>query len=370
MAIQVDPASDRSDRRRFLEFPYTKYRGHPNWIPPLRILEAARFTPGKYPFYEHAEVELFLAREGGIVVGRIAAIDDALHRETHAENLAAFGYFEAESEAAAVALLGAVEKWARARGRDTVRGPLNPSLNDSAGLLIDAFDRDPMLMMPYNPSEYPRFLEHAGYRKIKDLLAWTIALPWNDDHPVVRTIARFRGRLDVTIRTFDRRGIERELERFHEIYCRAWSRNWGFVPPTAAESRQLVSDLKQLIDPALVLRADVAGVPVGCAVAVPDLNQVLKGTDGRLFPRGWMRWLARKRLMTQGRLLLAGVIPEYRHGLVYVLLMTELLKRAGSRYRRAEFSWVLEDNSDINNAAASIGATRDKTYRVYQKEIR
>jgi GNAT superfamily N-acetyltransferase len=368
--ITVTPASDRASRRQFIDFPYTLYRGDPRWIPQPRIAERARFHP-RHPFFAHADIEMLLARDAGRVVGRIAALDDRLHNETHHDNLAAFGHFEAESEEAARALLAAAENWARARGRARMRGPLNSSLNESAGLLIDAFDADPMVMMPYNPPQYAGFIERAGYGKVKDLLAWIIDLPPGhaETERLSRVSARIRSRNGLTIRPVDMSAFNEEIERFVDVYCRAWGGNWGFVKPTKAEVHQLAFELRHLVDKDLVIAAEVNGRMVGCAIALPDLNQTFKGTDGRLFPLGLLRLLARKRIVTQVRVLLFGVVPEWRRTGLAVPLFVELLSRAGSRYRRAELSWVLEDNQMTNSSVAMLGARQYKMYRIYQKEL-
>src|SRR5262245_61563593 len=170
--IDVRRVDGRRDFGRFIDYAYERNASDPHWVPPLRISERERLTPRKNPFFAHADVDLFLARRGDRVVGRIAAIDDRLHNERHRDNVAMFGFFEAEDSAATDALTRTIEAWARTRGRSSMRGPINPSLNESAGLLIDGFDSDPMLMMPHNPPEYAAFLESVGYRKVKDLFAW------------------------------------------------------------------------------------------------------------------------------------------------------------------------------------------------------
>jgi GNAT superfamily N-acetyltransferase len=367
--ITVTPVRDRAGRRQFIDFPYLLYRGHPHWVPPPRLMESARFKPG-HPFFEHADMALFLAWTDGRPVGRIAAIDDRLHNETHRDNLADFGHFEAESEEAAWALLDAAEAWARGRGRARIRGPLNSSLNESAGLLIDAFDVDPMVMMPYNPPEYAGFIERAGYRKAKDLFAWIIDLPGAiHTERMSRVVAWFKSRHGLTIRSVNLSAFEAEIERFVDVYCRAWAENWGFVKPTTAEARQLASELRYVVDADLVTAAEVDGRLVACAIALPDLNQVFKGTGGRLFPTGLLRLLARKRIVTQVRLLLFGVVPEWRGTGLAAPLVVDLLTRAARRYTRAELSWVLEDNDLTNDSIATLGGRRYKTYRVYEKEL-
>ena len=367
--ITITPATDRASRRRFIDLPYTLYRREPRWIPQMRIAERARFHP-RHPFFAHADIALFLACDRGRVVGRIAAIDDRLHNETHHDNLAAFGHFEAETEEAARALLAAAEGWARARGRARIRGPLNSSLNEAAGLLIDAFDVDPMVMMPYNPPQYAGFIERAGYGKVKDLFAWIIDLTGAPEtERVARLCARIRSRHGLTMRSVDMSAFDAEIERFVDVYCRAWGENWGFVKPTRAEVRQLASELRYIVDKDLVMAAEVNGRMVGCGIALPDLNQTFKGTNGRLFPLGLLRLLARKHIVTQARVALFGVVPDWRGTGLGVALFVELLSRIARRYRRAELSWVLEDNQPTNRTIAAMGGRQYKTYRVYQKEL-
>jgi hypothetical protein len=368
--IDIHPVRGRRDLSRFIDYAYLRNRRDPHWIPPLRIAERERLSPKKNPFFGHADVELLVARRDGRLVGRIAAIDDHLHNEVHKDNVAMFGFFEAEDLAAALALIERVETWARQRGRTSVRGPLNPSLNESAGLLIDGYDTDSMLMMPHNPPEYAGYIEAAGYRRVKDLYAWLYDLGRPMNPVIERLAARVRDRERITVRRLELGDFKREAERLRAIYCGAWEQNWGFVPPTPEEFRRLANELRPIFDPRCSVCAEVDGRPIACAVAIPDINQVLKGTDGRLFPLGLIRLLWRKSIIDQARLLLLGVLAGYRGRGLYPLLLVELHRQvAGSRYRRAEFSWVLEDNRDINQPAEQAGARRYKTYRVYQKAL-
>jgi len=369
--ISVRPVAGSREFRKFVGYPYERNRGDVHWVPPLRIGESERLRPKKNPFFAHADMELLLAFRDGRIVGRIAAIDDHLHNQTHRDNLAAFGFFEAEDATAAGALLASVEGWARQRGRSAVRGPLNPSLNESAGLLIDGFNTDPTLLMPHNPPEYATFVERAGYAKVKDLYAWLYDLRMGMAADVERMADRLRTKHRMVIRPFDLTQFAREVGRLREIYCGAWENNWGFVPPTDDEFKRLAAEMKPILDPKCAVCAEVDGRPVACAVAVPDINQVMRGTDGRLFPLGLIRLLGRKRVIDQVRLLLLGVLPEYRLPGLFPLLISELHKSVtnNTRYMRAELSWVLEDNHEINKPVERIGAVRYKTYRIYQKAL-
>jgi hypothetical protein len=368
--LQIRAVASRRDFRQFINHPYERYAGDPHWIPPLRLSEHERLTPSKNPFFDHAAVDLFLASRNGRIVGRIAGIDDRLHNDTHGDRMAAFGFFEADDAETTKSLLQCVEEWARRRGRAHVRGPLNPSLNESAGLLIDGFDSDPMLLMPHNPPQYGEYLESAGYRKTKDLFAWLYHFDREPPAIVSRLAKRIGERAGIVVRQLEVAEFTEEVERIRAIYCDAWEHNWGFVPPTRDEFRRLAAELKPIFDPRCAVCAEVDGRPVACAVAIPYINQALKGTNGRLFPLGLVRLLLRKRYIDQVRLLLLGVEAKYRALGLYPLLLHQLNRQiSGGPYRRAEFSWVLEDNRDINQTAELAGARRYKTYRIYQKSL-
>lgn len=347
------------------------YAGAPHWVPPLRRDEWRRFDRGHNPFFEHGDIRPFLALRDGVVVGRIAAIVDRLQNEMHRERTSWFGFFEASDAEAARLLLGAVERQALDAGHDVVRGPANPSLNESAGLLIDAFDVAPYVLMPYNPPSYASFIEAAGYRKAKDLLAWDIDLTAPRPARIDRLGDRVRRQHEIVVRAVNLQQFDQELATLQAIYRSSWEENWGFVPPTDAEIRQLAVDLKPILDTELLLFAERRGRPVGCVVAIPDANQVLKKMNGRLLPAGFIHFLRRRSLTTQARLLLLGVLPEVRRIGLYPLLIQEVHRRAVARgYRRAELSWTLEDNDAVNAGIEAAGATRYKTYRLYEKPIR
>ena len=368
-STEVRAVRGRAEFHRFIDYAYEINARDPHWIPPLRMSERERLTPKKNPFFAHADVELLLAWRGRQIVGRIAAIDDRLHNQTHGDNVVMFGFFEAEDGEAARTLLERVEAWARTRGRAHVRGPLNPSLNESAGLLIEGFDTDPMLLMPHNPPAYADFIESAGYRKAKDLFAWLYALDREFPAVAAKLARRMRDRLDLALRPLNLKEFASEVARLRILYREAWDRNWGFVPPTEEEFGRIAREMKPIFDSRCAVCAEIDGRMVACAIAIPDINQALRSTNGRLNARTLTRLLRRSRHIDQARLLLLGVAAEYRsHGL-YPLMLFDLHRQMAPAYRRVEFSWVLEDNQNINRPAEEAGATRYKTYRIYQKTL-
>jgi len=368
--IEIVPVTTARQRRQFVELPYALYANQPHWVPPLRRDEYRRLSPATNAFLSHADMDLWLATSNGRVTGRIAAIDDRLHNETHRERVTWFGFFEAEDAKTAAALFAALEARARQQGSQALRGPVNPSLNESAGLLIDNFDDDPCVLMPYNPPTYPGFVEAAGCTKVKDLFAWYIDVAAQTPVRLTRIAARITKKHGLIVRGVDLRQFDRDLAVIQAIYREAWEDNWGFVAPSDQEIRQLAIEMKPVIDPEMILVAELDGRPVACAVAIPDLNQVLKRMGGNLLPFGIFHFLRRRSIITRVRMVLLGVVPTARRLGLYPLLIAESFRRAQLRgYRHGEMSWTLEDNDLINTGIEALGGRRYKTYRLYEKKL-
>jgi GNAT superfamily N-acetyltransferase len=367
---RIRAVGTRVDLKCFIKYPFARYRDDPHWVPPLLISEREQFDPAKNPFYEHARVNLFLAERDGEVVGRVAAIDDDNHNQTHDDNLLFFGFFEAKDREAAETLFARVEERGRELGRGAIRGPANPSLNHNAGFLTDAFDSDPFVMMPYNPPEYPLYAEAADYRKVKDLYAWVFERDWE-----VKKIGRLAERVhkrhkDLVVRPVDMKCWDEELERFRDLYNRSWEKNWGFVRYTDAEFDHLAKEFKMILDPELVALAEVDEKLAGITVLLPDANQVFKKMRGRLLPFGIFHFLRRDRVIDQVRLPILGVAPEHRNKGFELAMIHELHGRSMAKgYKRCEASWTLEDNKAMNHVIEAGGAKHHKTYRIYEKDL-
>ncbi len=367
---ETEAVRGRSDLEAFVALPYGLHRSDPGWTPMLRRDVRAVLDPARNPLFEHAERELFLARRGGRVVGRIAAIHDRLHDETRSDRAGFFGFFESVFDpAVAGALFDAAAAWLRARGLHTLRGPLSPSINDEAGLLVDGFDTPSVLMMPHNPRYYAALLEGAGFRKAKDLLAFQNTHTTLPERLVAATDV-VRKRYDVTCRRIDMRRFAEDVALIRKLFNAGWERNWGYVPLTDREVEHLASQLKPLVVPDLVVFAEREGEPIGFAAAVPDFNVALRANpSGRLFP-GILKVLWASRRITRLRVMLLGVLPEWQGRAVDALLYRRIWENGRARgYDWAEAGWILEDNHAMINGLTRMGFEAYKTYRVYERPI-
>ena len=369
--VEVRACDTRAEREGFIRFPWQIYRGNPVWVPPLFMERRDFLSPAKNPFFKHAEVRLFMAFRDGRPAGRIAAIEDRNYNKFQGTRTAAWGLFECvDDEAVARALLDAVRAWARPRGLVQLLGPLSFSTNHECGLLLDAYDEPPYLLTTYNPPYYPRLVEACGQRKAKDLFAWRLDVTRPVPERVQRLAEKFRKREDLTVRPIDLKDMAGEIEKIKRIYNDAWEQNWGAVPMTDDEFHHMAKDMKQLVVPELFLMAEVRGEPVAFAMTLPDVNRALAKIDGRLFPFGLVKLLWHMRKIRAARLIALGIRKGFRKRGIDAVLYNDTQKNAQRLgYLEGEISWTLEDNDLINRAIGMMGATRSKTYRVYEGAV-
>jgi GNAT superfamily N-acetyltransferase len=328
--------------------------------------------PRRNPFYAHAEARHFLATSGGRVVGRISAIHNRLHAETRKDGTGFWGYFECENEPeAAGALFAAAEGWLKSKGLTRALGPVNPSINDPCGLLVDGFGWSPFVLMTYNPAFYPSLVEGRGYRKSMDLLAWILIHDALNRVKIDRVAELVLRRHAAKIRPINLSKFDAELKLIQEIYNDGWENNWGFVPMTDAEVRFMAEDLKPALLPWFASIMEIEGRPVGFALALPDLNVPLKKCKGSLWPFGWRHFLKSSLAkIPTCRIVALGIRKEFQRAGLGTLFYKNFIEEGLARgYHSAELSWVLETNDLMNRPIRSMGATHYKTYRIYEKNL-
>ncbi|MGH7508406.1 MAG: GNAT family N-acetyltransferase [Gemmatimonadales bacterium] len=374
--LRVRAARERRDLKRFIDLPYRLHARDPLWVPPLRRDVKALLSRSQNPFFDHAEAEYYLAERDGEVVGRIAAISNRLHNETHGDRAGFFGFFESiDDQTIAGQLLDAAAGWCRARGHDLLRGPVSFSVNDECGLLVDGFGTPPTLMMPHNPPYYIQLLERAGFTKAKDLWVYQGG---TEEHyvPVPERLARgtelIRQRQGITLRSLRLKDFDGEVARIKELYNSAWVKNWGFVPMTEREIDHLAEQFRPVVVPELVPLAEKDGKLIGFGIALPDLNVVFRRhRSGRLFPLILdLFWSLKRRRIRRARILLLGVHPDYQGKGVDAMLYHWIWTRSGERgIYWGEAGWILEDNAAMNAGLEKMTFRVYKTYRLYDRPL-
>ena len=370
VAVDGRPALDQ-----FIRIPNKVFESDPAWISPLLIERRMHLSARSNPYFQHARWQAWIAWRGQEPVGRISAQIDALHLERYGDATGFFGMLDAEDrEETFAALLGTAEQWLREQGMRRVRGPFSLSINEETGLLVEGFDTPPVFMMGHARPYYGTHVEHYGYRKAKDMLAYLGPPVFPPPPAMQRLIARAAPH--VRVRPLDRKRFSQEISLMRDIFNDAWAENWGFIPFTAAEFHELGRNLRFLIGPELIQIAEVDGEAAAFVVALPNVNEAIRGLDGRLFPTGWLRllWRLKVRFPSTARIPLMGVRRRFHHtrigpGLAFLVIdaVRHHLHRRG--VKQVEASWVLEDNSGMRSIIESVGAHAYKRYRVYERQL-
>lgn len=371
MPLEIAASPDLAD---FVKFPFTLYSPDSRWVPPLQKQDQHLLDPGRHPFWQSAERQLFVVRRDNRIVGRIAAIVDHKYNNYAGETCGSFGFFECENDQEAAAqLLAAAGEWNKARGMTFLRGPFNPSANYSCGLLVSGFDQNPAVMMPWNPPYYAALLEHCGLRKEEDLFAYVIERDSLELAPWLKNeVARLKAEGRFQARKADKKRLAEDIHAMLELYRQSWAENWGFSPLSKGEADQHVHDLKSILDPDFFVLFFDGAKPVAGMVALPDMNPLLKRLNGRLgLTAPWHFWRSYKQIKQGLRIMLFGILPEYRLQGLPLLLLDYMLEQSRKKpgLSWVEGSWILERNLAMNDLMEDFSGRLAKRYRIYRREL-
>lgn len=368
----IQKADSRKDIREFIKFPYGLYKKDPVWIPLLRSEQKAQFNPKSNLFLEHCEWQLFLLKDQGKVIGRIAAFIDNLAMDFWKERIGLFGYFECIEDApASEKLLRAAKEWLLEKRCTSMRGPWS-FVSQEFGMVVEGFTSSPVIMAPHNPPFYNDYMTSFGLKKVKDLKCWEISFA--DGYKIPDRILTLTDgvaeRYGITIRQFNMKEYDQEILNIIELSNDCLIQNWGYSPATEAEGKAMAKEMKRIIQPKGVLFAeDQSGRLVGFAIVLPDLNYLLKGLNGRLFPFGFIKLLWGIPRLRRYRMFALGVIPEYQNKAVDSLLYRALNESLQAKDLWIEINYVLEDNTPMVNAIKKLDAKPSRLYRVYEMDL-
>jgi len=374
-SVSIRPVRSRRELKRFIDLPFDLHRDSPLWVPPLKLERRLFLSRRMNAFFSHGEAEYFLAWREGRVVGRISAQVNHAFNDYQKKNWGWFGFLEFEpSPEVLQALLAAAAAWLRARDKERMVGPASFAMNDESGILIEGFDRRPMILQPWNPPYYQQLIEQGGMTKAMDLLMWNLEVSGRDKvHPAIFDLAaKVESEHGIRVRPMRRWQLRRDMDAFAEVYNAAWSKNWDFVPYSKKDLDAYAQELQLVFDKHWFMIAERkdTGEVVGMAITVPDVNQVLARMKGRLLPLGWWHFLNKGRTIDRVRVGFLGVKPEYQHTGVAAKLYADHFDAAEKRPQNGgEMGWILETNEPMNRAMEGMGGEVVKRYRIYEKSL-
>lgn len=373
--LQIIPVVSKDQWTQFIRIPHIILGDDPVWVPPLEIERRMHLSPKHNPFFQHARMQAWIALRDNQPVGRISAQIDQLHLDRYHDATGFFGMLDAEDNAATFkALLDSAEQWLRSQGIQRIRGPFNLSINEEMGLLVDGFDTPPVFLMGHARPYYAQHIAKSGYDKAKDVLAYMI--PPNFDMPnIMRRLVEASAHR-VKVRPINMKRFNEEIMLLRDIFNDAWAENWGFVPFTEAEFRELGNNLRFLVDPKLIQIAEVDGEAVTFVVALPNINEAIRDLKGKLLPFGWAKLLWRLKISypKTARVPLLGVRRKFQNTRLGPSLAFQVIDKVSQQLhtlgaRDIELSWILEDNAGMRHIIESIGGKAYKRYRIFERQL-
>lgn len=377
--ITIKAVQNKHDIKTFVKVLWPIFKNDPNWIPPLIMERMDALDENKNPFFKHAQVKLWIAYKDDIPVGRISAQIDNLVPEHHGVNTGHFGYFDCiDDQDVANALLNTATNWLRDNGMVEIIGPFSLSINEETGLLVDGFNTPPRLLMGHGMPYYEKLITVYGLKKTKDTWAYKLDISKEILPPTIQKLVdRAIDKGQVTFRPINMNKYEEELKIILDIFNDAWIENWKFIPFTEAELDHAVKELKMIIREDFTYIAEVDGVPQAMMVTLPNINEIIKDLDGKLFPFGLLKLLWRLKIKPSFktvRVPLMGVRKEYQNSRLSGIMsfgLFEACRRSATKVgcEEAELSWVLEENTRLSKLLETIGCVKYKTYRLFHKEL-
>jgi hypothetical protein len=371
--VAVQPVATRRDLKEFIELPYRLHSTSGVWVPPLRLERRLFLNRRLNSYFSHGDAQLFLARRNSRVVGRISAQYDDNFNAHHGNRWGMFGFLELEDPEILPALLRTAEQWLLSKGRDHMVGPMDFTMNDESGVMIEGFERTPLIKQPWHPPYYAQRVEEAGLEKAMDLLMWELQISDREKMlPIIFKLAdEVEPRHGIRVRKMSRRSLRRDMDRFAEVYNSAWSENWGFSPYSKRDLDAYSQELHLVFDEHWFMVAETSeGETAAVAITVPDVNQVLAKMNGRLLPLGWWHFLRKGRIMTQVRVGFLGVKPEFQHtGIAARMYVEHFDMAAATPQTGGEMGWILETNTNMNRAMEAMGGRIVRRYRVYGRDL-
>ena len=380
--IKIRLVSTKADKQAFIDLPFRLYAGDPNWVPPLKSEVMATITPGKNPWFEHGEAQLFLAERDGHIVGRISAHLDYLALAQPPEQgmgpgVGNWGFFEAEDADVAKVLIETAEGWLRDKKMVRALGPLSLSIWEEPGLLVQGHDHPPTVLMGHHNPAYGAWIQAAGYAGVKDLYTYQIPIDVPFPPLVQRIVASGERNERIVIRKVNKANFDAEAAIILSILNDAWSGNWGFVPITDAEVAHTGKQLKPIVFNDLICIAEVDGEPVAFMMTWPDINEKIGSFGGSLFPFNWAKllWWLRAPKVRSMRVPLMGVVKKMQAtrlaSQLAFMMITYIRDASTNKFgaSRGEFGWVLEDNGPMRSVGEAINGEINKIYRIYEKPL-
>jgi hypothetical protein len=368
MAYEVKKISCRKSLNDFLRLPFLIYKEDPNWVAPITSEIKRILNTKKNPYFRDASIQLFNCYKNNEICSRIAIIINRRHQKKFNKKSAFFGFFESLNDIRAIDhLFHTVEKYCKALTIESIEGPFNPNHYSDLGFQINQFLTTPTFFQPYNPDYYCRLLEDIGFnisaqfhtRKNEYIRTYIK----EHDYNFARSSSN-----GFSVRPFNIREKESELERLRSIMNDAFSENWHFLPLSSAEYKFSSKYLSLVTPPNLIQFVEYCGKPVAAIHFALDINPLLQKLRGHVNPLNFLTFMFNKNKIRNLIIFSVGIRKSFRHSPCFPLLLKVTANIAGN-YDVLETTWTSKDNKAAIRAAEYFGLIPDKEIVIYEKQL-
>lgn len=372
--MQVTIIEVKTDKqlKLFIKLPLQLHRQSPNWMPTLYSDDRNFFNPAKNHQFDLCQTIMLLAYIDDKLVGRVMGIIHNKYNRLKNEENARFGYLDCiNSPEVAHSLLFHIEKWAASNNKTLLVGPYGFSDKDVQGLLIEGFEKMPLLDSACNPPYLVKLVEDYGFTKEIDFMTYKFSVDFEFPDLYRRVFQRALLRDEIKlVEVNSRKQLKQYIEPVLQLVNRTYDNLYGFVPMSDTEIHELANRYLPIIDPRFVKLIEKKGQVIAFIIALPNFTKGIQRSRGRLFPFGFIHILNSIRKSKQLDLMLGAVQKEYQGNGFEVAMALSLIKSAKeAKFENLEVHLVMENNIKMRTEIERLQIPIHKKFRMYRKSI-
>lgn len=371
--VTVKEAITKSELKKFVKFPFSLYKNSSFWVPPIIKDELDSFDKTKNPAFKTAQARFFLAYKNNQIVGRIAAIINAIEINQQNVKKMRFGWFDFIDDAeVSECLLAKVEAIGKENNLEFMEGPVGFSNLDKVGVLIEGFDHIGTMISWYNHPYYQKHYEDLGFVKEKEYM--------ENKFPFANAQPKFFERVNEMVKK--RYGVKAinpattsevmsMADEMFDLFNESYASLSSFVPITDIQKNYFKKKFIGLINPEYIKFIVDENEKLICfGIVLPSFSKALQKAKGKLFPFGIFHLLKAKKNSKDVIFYLIGVHPDYQNKGITAVIFNEYYKTFSKLgieycYRTPE----LEENIAIKQIWKHFDPQIYKRRRTYKKNL-
>lgn len=372
--MELIEVNNTKTEEQFLQIAATINAFNTKYVRPLDNDIKKIFDPALNKSFKHGEaIRWILKDEKQKVIGRIAAfVTDKYVNKGTDFTTGGVGFFECiNNQLAANQLFDTAKKWLKSKGCEAMDGPINFGDRDQWwGLLAEGFDMEPIVGMPFNPDYYQGLFEGYGFKNYYNQYWFKMIVSDTLPPRFQERYDKFNGKPGYNARHISIKQLDKYANDFATVYNAAWAQHGEAKEITKEQVMKLFKTLKPIMDERVVWFAYYKEEPIAMFINIPDVNQYIKGFNGKLGLLQKLQLLWKRRTMKYQKLvgLAFGVVPKYQALGIdsYLINACGLLIQDKDWYKSYEMGWAGDWNPKMHNIYKSLGGSQSRRMITYR----